>query len=127
MLYPDVFRAGLMVMGVDWCGDLPIPDHPGAHWPANFDRPPRDLYRLAHARRFVLLTGERDFNRQQTRVIRDVLAKNDFQRVTYLEVPGMSHYDPWPGEWLAKAFAALDPPPAADGRGQAPPVRTSSP
>ncbi len=114
MLYPDVFRAGLMQMGIDWYEDLPIPDRPGSHWPHVYDRPPRDLYRQAQQRRFVLLTGERDFNRQQTRVIRDELEKNDFQSVTYLEIPGASHYDRVPGEWLEKAFAALDPgPPAA--------------
>ena len=109
MLYPDVFRAGLMVMGVDWYRDLPIPDRPGAHWPAVFEKPPRELHRLAQERRFVLLTGERDFNRQQTRVIRGELEKEGFQAVTYLEVPGMSHYDAVPAEWLAQAFAALDP------------------
>jgi tetratricopeptide (TPR) repeat protein len=109
MLYPDVFRAGLMVMGIDWYRDLPVPDHPGTHWPAPFARPPRDLFKLAKERsRFVLLTGERDFNRVQTRVVRDELADDGFRTVTYLEVPAMSHYDPVPAEWLEKAYSALD-------------------
>ncbi len=108
LLYPDVFRAGLMVMGIDWYRDLPVPDHPGAHWPAPFEKPPRDLLRLARERRFVLLTGERDFNRAQTRVVRDELQSEGFRAVTYLEVPAISHYDPVPGDWLAKAYAALD-------------------
>jgi tetratricopeptide (TPR) repeat protein len=109
MLYPDVFRAGLMQMGVDWYRDLPVPDKPGSHWPAPFAKPERELYRLAKERaRFVLLTGERDFNRVQTRVIRDEMAKEGFRGVTYLEVPGATHYDPIPAEWLEKAYSALD-------------------
>jgi hypothetical protein len=35
----------------------------------------------------VLLTGERDFNRVQTRVIRREMEKEGFRAVTYLEVP----------------------------------------
>jgi pimeloyl-ACP methyl ester carboxylesterase len=121
LLYPDVFRAGLMVMGVDWYRDLPVPDQPGAHWPAPFDKPPRDLLRLARERsRFVLLTGERDFNRAQTRVVRAELENDGFRTVTYLEVPAISHYDPVPGEWLARAYAALDgaPPLASTAAGR---------
>jgi tetratricopeptide (TPR) repeat protein len=109
MLYPDVFRAGLMQMGIDYFRDLPIPDRPGMHWPSVFSKPPRELYALAHDRsRFVLLTGERDFNRAQTRVIRAELAKEGFRGVTYLEVPAVSHYDSIPAEWLEKAYSALD-------------------
>jgi pimeloyl-ACP methyl ester carboxylesterase len=109
MLYPDVFRAGLMVMGVDWYRDLAVPDRPGTHWPAPFSKPPRDLLELARTRsRFVLLEGERDFNRAQTRVIRRELENDGFRGVTYLEVPAMSHYDPVPADWLDKAYTALD-------------------
>ncbi|HXT52340.1 MAG TPA: carboxypeptidase regulatory-like domain-containing protein [Thermoanaerobaculia bacterium] len=114
MLYPDVFRAGLMQMGVDWFRDLPVPDRPGTHWPAPFAKPDRELYRLAKERaRWVLLTGERDFNRVQTRVIRAEMEKEGFRGVTYLEVPGASHYDPIPADWLEKAYAALDSPAAS--------------
>ncbi|HXU32110.1 MAG TPA: carboxypeptidase regulatory-like domain-containing protein, partial [Thermoanaerobaculia bacterium] len=64
LLYPDVFRGALMMMGVDWYRDLPVSDKPGASWPAPFHKPPSDLLRLARERsRLVLLTGERDFNR----------------------------------------------------------------
>jgi tetratricopeptide (TPR) repeat protein len=120
MLYPDVFRAGLMVMGIDWYHDLPVPDQPGAHWPAPFEKPPRDLLRLARDRRFVVLTGEHDFNRAQSRVVHRELEREGFAAATYLEVPGMSHYDPVPGEWLARAFSVLDPTPSPATPGGAP-------
>lgn len=119
MLYPDVFRAGLMQMGVDWFRDLPVPDRPGSHWPAPFAKPDAERYRLAKERaRWVLLTGERDFNRVQTRVIRREMEKEGFRTVTYLEVPKATHYDPIPADWLEKAYAALDGPaaPAAPSR-----------
>ena len=110
MLYPDVFRGGLMVMGTDWYRDLPVPDRPGTHWPAVFARPPRELLRLARERtRWVLLTGERDFNRLQTRAVDAELREDGFRHVTFLEVPGMPHLGPIPDDWLSRALAALDP------------------
>ena len=119
MLYPDVFRGGLMVMGTDWYRDLSVPDRPGTHWPAPFSRPPRDLLRLARERtRWVLLTGERDFNRLQTRAVDAELREDGFRSVTFLEVPGMSHLDPIPDDWLRRALAALDPDPAAREAGR---------
>jgi hypothetical protein len=119
MLYPDVFRGGLMVMGTDWYRDLPVPDRPGTHWPAPFSRPPRDLLRLARERtRWVLLTGERDFNRLQTRAVDAELREDGFRSVTFLEVPGMSHLDPIPGDWLRRALAALDPDPTVQEAGR---------
>ena len=119
MLYPDVFRGGLMVMGTDWYRDLSVPDRPGTHWPAPFARPPRDLLRLARERtRWVLLTGERDFNRLQTRAVDAELRQDGFRSVTFLEVPGMSHLDPIPLDWLRRALAALDPAPAAQEAGR---------
>ena len=109
LLWPDVFRGGLWMMGCDWYRDLPRPDRPGAIWPAYFSPPPRALHKLAREEsRFVLLTAEHDVNRLQTRVIEEGLRKEDFRHVTYLEVPGVGHLGPVPPEWMAKAFAALD-------------------
>ena len=114
LLYPDVFRGGLMIMGTDWYRNLPMPDRPGAMWPAYFHPPPRALLKLARDRsRFVLLTGEHDFNRLQTKVVEERLRKEGFRHVTYLEVPGLGHAGPVPPDWLARALAALDGPPAA--------------
>jgi len=110
LLYPDVFRGALMMMGIDWYRDLPVSDKPGASWLAPFHKPPSDLLRLARERnRLVLLTGERDFNRASTRAVDAELRRDGFAKVTYLEVPAMAHWGPVPNDWLAKAFEALDP------------------
>lgn len=110
LLYPDLFRGALMMMGIDWYRDLPVADKPGARWPAPFGKPPHDLLRLARERsRLVLFTGERDFNRAQTRAVDRELRKDGFKHVTYLEQPGMTHWGPVPKEWMEKAFSALDP------------------
>jgi len=37
-----------------------------------------------------------------------VVGKVTRNGVTYLEVPGATHYDPIPAEWLEKAYSALD-------------------
>jgi hypothetical protein len=99
-----------MMMGVDWYRDLPVSDKPGASWLAPFHKPPSDLLRLARERsRLVLLTGERDFNRASTRAVDAEYRRDAFAKVTYLEVPAMTHWGPVPENWLAKAFEALDP------------------
>ena len=58
--------------------------------------------------RFVLLTGEHDINRAQTRAIyeQDYL-EDRFKHVHYLEVPGMGQAVP-PVEWFDKGVGLLD-------------------
>ncbi len=115
MLYPEVFRGGFFFFGVDFHRSLPIPDRPGSHWPARFAPPPRArLKEVKGATRFVLLTGERDFNRVQTRRTYEAMREEGFQCVTMLEVPGASHYDPVPADWIARGLEALDAPCGAD-------------
>ena len=111
LLYPEVFDGGLSVYGCDYFERVPVPDKPGAHWPARYPTPPRDrLRQLKRDSRFVLLTGEWDFNRPQTQKVYDLMVADGFDRVTYLLIPGASHYDPPGGEWWEKAIAALDEP-----------------
>ncbi len=109
--FPEVFRGAFSVYGVSWFEEVPVPDKPGAHWPASFAAPRDETLRdLRTGSRFVLLTGSRDFNKPQTRAVRRAMEAAGFERLTYLEVPGASHYELPDGEWWAKAFAALDPP-----------------
>jgi tetratricopeptide (TPR) repeat protein len=111
MLYLEVFSGGLSVYGCDYFEPIQVPDKPGARWPARFPRPPRErLRRLKEDSRFVLLTGEWDFNRPQTQQIYDQMVADGFDRVTYLQVPEASHYDPPGAEWWDKAIKALDQP-----------------
>lgn len=113
MLYPEVFRGEISWFGCNYFRDVPIPDRPGTHWSADFPAPP-DLARLRRESRFVLVTGEVDFNRLQTGAYYRAMKKDGFRRVTYLQIPGASHYVGLGSEWFGKALDALDAP---DGGG----------
>ncbi len=109
MLYPDVFRGGFFVYGCDYFEQLRVPDRPGAFWPARFARPPKEsLEQLKSTSRFVLLTGDRDFNRAQTKVIHQRMEADGFANLTYLQIPEADHYFGMPPEWFQKALTALD-------------------
>ena len=109
MLFPDVFRGGLMVVGCDFYQPVAVPDRPGTHWPPSFQQPPRDrLDRVRHDSRLVLLTGTRDFNRAQNRAISQAMKEDGFEHVTYIEVPGGDHYMGLDPEWFDRALGALD-------------------
>ena len=108
VLYPEVFRGGFFFMGVDFYRDVPALDRPGAHWPAAFPRPPKERFELARDRsRYVLLTGELDFNRIQTRELYERYRADGFRHVTLLDVPGLSHYSGFDGVLLDQGFEAL--------------------
>ncbi len=108
MLYPEVFGGGFFLYGCDWFEPLPVPDRPGSLWPARFAAPPEAaLERLRSESRFVLLTGDRDFNRSQTKQVHKRMRASGFEHVTYLQIPGADHYSGLPPEWLEKGLAAL--------------------
>ena len=109
MLYPVVFTGGFFVYGCDFYERIPVPDRPGALWPARFPPPSSmTLERLQSSSRFVLLTGERDFNRSQTKQIYKRMQAAGFEHLTYIQIPKADHYFGLPPEWLEKALAALD-------------------
>jgi tetratricopeptide (TPR) repeat protein len=108
LLYPEVFQGGLFVMGCDFYRQLPVADHPGAVWPSSFREPdPKTLRTLRRDRRYVILTGTRDFNVSKSRTVHQAYLDEDFRHVRLFVVPGMSHYDPVPAEWWQRAFAFL--------------------
>ncbi len=114
MLYPEVFRGEISWFGCNYFRDVPIPDRPGTHWSADFPEPP-ELDRLRSASRFVLVTGEVDFNRLQTGAYYRAMEKDGFRHVTYLRIPGASHYVELGSEWFGKALDAVDRRVAAGG------------
>ena len=108
MLYPEVFRGGFSLSGCDYPELLPVPDKPGAHWPPGFPAPPkRTLREVKSSSRFVLLTGELDFNRAQTRKTYLKMLDEGFEHVVYFQVPDASHYDHPDAETLTQAFHFL--------------------
>lgn len=110
MLFPEVFRGGLFLYGVDFYRRVPAPDRPGSDWVPWFPPPPKSmLEQMREQTRLVLVTGERDFNRLQVETFAARYREEGFEQVTYIEIPGAGHSD-WPsGRWLRQALEALDP------------------
>ena len=109
ILYPEVFRGALALFGVDFYRPVPVPDRPGAHWPASFAEPPRAARDLVKREgRFVLLTGERDFNRAQTRAVHREMEAAGFEHAVLIDLPAADHYHRLtPGE-LRRALESLE-------------------
>ena len=55
----------------------------------------------------MLLTGQLDFNRAQTRKTYLKMLDDGFEHVLYLQVPGASHYDHPDGASLTEGFRFL--------------------
>jgi dienelactone hydrolase len=110
-LYPEVFQGGAYFFGCNYFRQVDVPDNPGAYWRAGFPAPRTgNLSRLRKEHRFVLVTGEHDFNRDETAAYFDEYKRDRFKNVTYLEIPGADHGFGVEGEWLARVVAALDAP-----------------
>jgi tetratricopeptide (TPR) repeat protein len=111
LLYPEVFRGGAYFFGSNYFRPVPVPGKPGTMWRAGFPAPPdTDLERLKTRHSFVLITGEYDFNRDETKANAGMFVEDGFQRVTYIEIPGADHGYGVEGEWLAQVVKALDNP-----------------
>ncbi len=106
--WPERFRGGIFWFGADFFADLPVPFRPGARWTARFPSPGRDEQRLLRQRRFVYVTGERDFNRSETLVVSQAARERGYEGVTYLQVPGADHYLGLDAEWLGRALEAVE-------------------
>lgn len=109
-MYPDLFRGGFYLVGCDYFRPVPVAGSADMVWRSPFKPPLDDLLALAKKRsRFVLLTGEKDMNREQTLATYESgYVPDGFAHVTYLEVPAMGHDRPT-AEWFEKGLDALDP------------------
>lgn len=109
MVFSEVFRGAFCYMAVDFFKAVSRPDKPGTHWPSGFPPPARELAReLKREHGWVLVTGEKDYNRTQTRSYYTEYRKEGFEHVTLIEVPGASHYDDVTGPVLRQGIEALD-------------------
>ena len=112
MGFPDVFTGGgYPIIGCNYFRRVDAgvgEDGRTRFWQRAFERPTAKLLQLAtKERRFVLLTGDNDGNREQTQVYAEAMKKDGFKYVTYLQVPGMGHQTP-NAEWFEKGIVALD-------------------
>jgi dienelactone hydrolase len=104
--FPEVFTGGYSIIGADFYRNLPSKEK-GGMYAGVFKQPPPKTLALAKKRRFVLLTGDADANREQMQTIYQVLKRDGWKHLHYFQVPGMGHVPP-DGEWFAKGLAALD-------------------
>jgi hypothetical protein len=91
--YADIFTGTLCVCGVNFYTDVAVAG--GKYYPATFVPDPGVLLLGKRNGRFVLLTGEYDENRENTKTLWvSGFKREGFRNVLYLEVPGMSHAMP---------------------------------
>ena len=106
--YPDIFPRGLFIAGVNFWEEIASPSEETLAWPAGMAKPlPRNLTLVKEKSRLVLMTGDDDFNREQTETYHKIWFKKNPCRSLYLQVPDMKHELP-PAEALDKALLFLD-------------------
>lgn len=106
--YADLFNGAIPLCGVNFY--TRIPHGADKVLPPNYI-PAAPVLKVAREKgRYVLVTGEKDFNRDNTRsVFEHGFRKQGFRHALLLEVPGMKHAPP-PAEWLEKGLEFLDRP-----------------
>jgi predicted esterase len=109
--YPDVFTGAIPICGPLYFRNIALAGDPKKAWPAGFARPPLDLFdRARKNNRYVLITGEKDMNRDPTKDTYEKGFKVDhFAHVEYVEVPGMGHTIP-NVDVIEHAIQSLDAP-----------------
>ena len=108
--YPDIFPRGLFIAGVSYWEELPIPSQGNMDWVPGMAEPnSQSLALVKEKSRLVLVTGDKDINREQTKTYYQTWYKKHTNRTLYLQVPRMRHELP-PAEWLDKALSFLDEP-----------------
>jgi dienelactone hydrolase len=91
--YADLFTGTLCVCGVNFYKEVGVAG--GKYYPATFVPDPGVLLLGKRSGRFVLLTGENDQNRENTKSLSmSGFKREGFRNVLYLEVPGMGHAMP---------------------------------
>ena len=105
--YGDLFAGTLCICGVNFYLDVRGPG--GEQYPGTFIPDPGALARAKQVGRFALITGETDPNRPSTKVLAQTgFRLEGFNRVLYLEVPGMGHAIPGAAS-LKQALDFLEP------------------
>ena len=107
--YPDIFKGGMYIVGCNYFREMEAPNTGGRVWHRGYAQPKAELFTQAKKNvSHVLLTGETDMNREQTKEYYEKGFKKDgFLHVTYIEVPGMGHQPP-NAEWFEKGVMAME-------------------
>ena len=109
LLFPEVFQGAIGWFGFSYWDAVPVPFRPGHSWPQAFEPPSRKTRRavMRHSR-FALVTGERDFNRSETRMIWDLMKRDGFRHTAYLQIPDADHYLGLEPRWFLQAVDLID-------------------
>ncbi|MBU4460960.1 MAG: prolyl oligopeptidase family serine peptidase [Verrucomicrobia bacterium] len=108
MTHPEIFSGGIFVMGVSYWEPMKVPGDPAKSWGVGFGRPGDATLALARERgRYALMTGEKDFNREQTTAYYATGYSKALQHVILLEEPKIAHTLP-SEDWYEKAIVFLD-------------------
>ncbi len=104
--FADLFTGAIPFMGVNFYTELPAEN--GKQFGISYI-PDDDVLEIAKKRcRYVLFTGEKDFNRINTHAADEFgFRKEGFASVLCLEVPGLAHAMP-EAQWLEKGLEFLD-------------------
>ena len=106
LLYPEVFRGGLFVVGASYFPPVPMRD--GRVWDVGIRvSATREVLQRLRTRRFVLVTGENDFNHESVLDMHRAYEKDGLPNVLLLDVPGMYHGMP-SSDVLEEALGFLD-------------------
>lgn len=111
MIYPEVFGGAISIVGIGYFRNIPLPDQPNRAYPPMYGKPPGAMFQLARTqRRFVLITGSNDFNRDSIHAIyQQGFVADNFAHVQYSEITGFGHGLPEPAE-ISRAMEFLDAP-----------------
>jgi hypothetical protein len=104
--FADLFTGTMPFMGVNFYTELPADD--GKQFGISYI-PDDEVLAIAKKKcRYVLVTGEKDFNRVNTRAAEEHgFRKEGFASILCLEVPSLAHAMP-KAEWLEKGLDFLD-------------------
>jgi hypothetical protein len=112
--YPDVFSGGVFMIGCDYFRNVKsLEAGKSSFFPAQFPEPAKALLTRAKTQnRFVILTGEKDMNRNACLSAVAAFKEDKFVHVSVLDLPGMGHQRPTGpyADGFEKAIAALDAP-----------------
>ncbi len=105
--YADMFSGTIAFMGVNFYTDIVTLDKSEVFVAGYI--PHDEVVALAKADcRYVLVTGEKDFNLKNTSaVFENGFKKEGFKSVELMKIPGQAHQPP-KAEWLKKALELLD-------------------
>jgi predicted esterase len=105
--FAEVFTGTIAICGANFF--QPVRAGAGGFYAAGYVADAESLRLAKVARPFVLITGEKDMNRENTRAVENGFRAAQFRHVKYLEVAGMGHVLP-SGAVLRTALRYLENP-----------------